>query len=120
MSWAFFLFSYTVKNFVANSYYLMKLMMEKTNLPRLILSRLDKLSPSVFIKRIFLTRGLSLVFSKDIPTSQVGLEASPFNSNVGHNFLPNKCRGFKLKVCLQNKINKSLNIYQTIIIITYL
>jgi len=49
-------------------------MMDKTNLPKLILSRLDKLSTSVFIKRIFLTRGLSLVFSKHIPTSQIGLE----------------------------------------------
>jgi len=64
-----------------------EIMMEKTNVPRLILSRLDKLSPSVFIKRVFLTRELSLVFFKNIPTSQVGLEISPFNSNVGHNFL---------------------------------
>jgi len=56
-------------------------MMDKTNLPRGILTRLDKLCPSLFINGILLTRGLSLMLTKDVPTGQVCLENSPFNNN---------------------------------------
>jgi len=56
-------------------------MMDKTNLPRGILSRLDKLFSSLFINGILFTRRLSLVLTKDVPTGQVCLEISPFNSN---------------------------------------
>jgi len=56
-------------------------MMDKTNLPKGILSRLDKLCSSLFINGILLTRGLSLVLTKDVLTGQVCLEFSLFNNN---------------------------------------
>ena len=56
-------------------------MMNKTNLPRGIISRLDILCPSLFINRILLTRGLSLVVTKDVSIGQVCLENFLFNSN---------------------------------------
>jgi len=80
MSWAFFLFSYT-KKYCCQVILFNEIMMDKTNLPRGILSRLDKLLPSLFINGILLTRELSFVLTKDGTTGQVCLEFSPFNSN---------------------------------------
>jgi len=48
--------------------------MDKTNLPRGVLSRLEKLCPSLFINSIFLTWGLSLEVTKDVSLGQVCLE----------------------------------------------
>jgi len=82
MSWAFFLFSYLInKKLCCRVILFNEIMMDKTNLPRGILTRLDKLCPSLFINGILLTRGLSLMLTKDVPTGQVCLENSPFNNN---------------------------------------
>ena len=56
--------------------------MDKTNLPRMVLSSLDKLCLSLFINSIFLTWGLSFEVTKDVPLGQVCLEISPFDSNI--------------------------------------
>jgi len=55
--------------------------MDKTNLPSGILSRLDKLCPSLFINIILLIWGLFLEVTKDVEIGQVYLEISPFDSN---------------------------------------
>jgi len=81
MSWAFLLFSYTIKNFFAKSILFNEIMMDKTNLQRGILSRLNKLCPCLFINGMLLTRRLSLVLTKDVLIGQVCLEISPSNNN---------------------------------------
>jgi len=55
--------------------------MKKINLPRGILSSLEKLCPSLFVNAIFLTRGLPFVFTKDVEIGQSCLEISQLYSN---------------------------------------
>ena len=55
--------------------------MEKANLPRGILSCLDKLCQSLFINVIFFTRRLLPVFFIDVETGQICLELSAFCGN---------------------------------------